>query len=226
MSWRLAKSLERLREQVNDASDVFPDFALSDLVNGRMPNAEHLRECRPAHALGQKLSNSQHLGLRKFGCINVRPTSSAAHSNSVLHVLLTCHVFQIAKAIVKRVAVNVVDLESRRAGPDKRESDQPVNFKSPPCAVTGKLDGLISGASGIGTENAPCEGVCSGILSSDSPDVRDGIVPFIPNNREPCFILQFFNGKVFDSQDVNLHRQVSFWSGSLAAETACGPLVF
>lgn len=37
---------------------------------------------------------------------------------------------------------------------------------------------------------------------------------------------QFVNFRIASSQGVDLRRKVAFWSGSLAAQTACGPFVF
>jgi hypothetical protein len=83
-------------------------------------------------------------------------------------------------------------------------------------------------------ERGKSEHSSSGDVGASSPrcdpfyptQIRHGVFRFKSDNGSPFFAFEFLGGKVLISHCENLHDRFELWSGSLAAETACGPFVF
>jgi hypothetical protein len=138
---------------------------------------------------------------------------------SVLSVFRLRSISQVRDVVVRLIVVQVSRFQSDWQWANERLSDKPVDGNSSRSSSARELDVQVSpSASGLPNETALAP------LSAVAPHLsvrRHVVQSLVSSNGTPLFRCVRF---VF-SQDVNLQRQVSFWSGSFGVSASFEPFV-
>lgn len=246
IKWRLAKSLEQLRKQIKHVYlNMRPVFSGDDQGDRLLDNSVVSCDCSLGFAIGCALTDRRDVGSRKFAVwvgqsirrvflsdslcrlVSTNLTDSTGIAvwvklHSRIRFIVRMSVATVRPMLVASVTVlrkryrlkvvwphaasipaNVVNLVGIGDGPNPNLVGVSMCDGFPPSTVA--KHGKVA--------------VTSSFFTASPKPARISAANVTLKARK-------FGGRIFFSQDVNLQRQVSFWSGSLGALTPCGPLVF
>lgn len=170
-----------------------PQFNLSD--NGYRNAETSGNICNHAPAFKQ-VANDRNIVVDQLGVLLSHSANMTACFKAVLGVLFRGAPFKIFKTVVTTIVVNVIDLFSTLWGvADKRTGNHSVDKSRGGLIIATQSNLMVSVIVDSTTQDAG-RSVSVSKVSSHSPQIRDRVHAFVPDNGQPNFVIKFFGGKV------------------------------
>lgn len=176
---------------------------------------------------GVWISRTANQMLRALGEWMVLANLLQARSVGMKLVLASRDIFKILKAVIRLNPVLMVDFQSARTRADEGKQHQRVPTSNLYNVVLGESRSQITPNSPTGPPNiGSLRRSPPALVASNSPEIGNGVKPFVAWDFAPLFRFKFLSGKFLSSHCRNLLDRFGVWSGSFAVQPACGPFVF
>ena len=178
--------------------NMFPKLTSLNSVDASDRNAKASGDVLQYAPAFKQVANDRNIVVDQLGVLLSHSANMTACFKAVLGVLFRGAPFKIFKTVVSSVVVKMINvvLFWRRWLTKKGQCDETVNGFRRGSAITGESGLRIPVAISRLAKDTGFSSTIRAALSSHSPQIRDRVHAFVPDNGQPNFVIKFFGGKV------------------------------